>query len=148
MELTEQILDALTRVQERTELLRHGLSVVQGGLTLAEVHCVAWIVELEHANVTRLAKQMAMTRGAISKIAKRLLSKRLIESYRLPGNNKEIYYRLTETGSRLAEEHAHRHAAARRSKAALLEGYSEAELSAVLRFLTALNHLNPHKEND
>jgi DNA-binding MarR family transcriptional regulator len=118
----------------------------QGGLTLAEVHCVAWIAELEHANVTRLAKQMAMTRGRDQQDIQTAFVQAAHRKLSPACNNKEIYYRLTETGSRLAEEHAHRHAAARRSKAALLEGYSEAELSAVLRFLTALNHLNPHKE--
>jgi DNA-binding MarR family transcriptional regulator len=147
MELPGRIIDELTRVQERAGLTRHGEGVVHGGLGLTEVHCVDLIGRLERANVTRLAERMAMTRGAISKIAKRLLAKRLTESYRLPGNNKEIYYRLTEAGHRVFDDHARCHARARRAKAALLAGYSEAELSAVHRFLAALNTLDPHKDD-
>ena len=38
-----------------------------------------------------------MTRGAISKITKKLIKKGIIESYQKPDNKKEIYFRLDFT---------------------------------------------------
>lgn len=141
MDLTESILDELIRVQERADLVRHGEGETPGGLGLAEVHCVDWIGRLERANVTRIAQAMSMTRGAVSKIARRLVAKRLVESYRLPGNNKEVCHRLTASGERVFAEHRRCHEASRRAKAGLLDGYSEAEMAAVHRFLIELNRL-------
>ena len=35
-----EIIDLLTKIAERSALLRHGNSVVLDGLNLAEVHCI------------------------------------------------------------------------------------------------------------
>jgi DNA-binding MarR family transcriptional regulator len=58
----------------------------------------------EHPNVIKNSEQMDLTRAGISKINKRLLSKGLIESYQEPDNNKEIYFRLTESGQSVYDE--------------------------------------------
>ena len=51
MDLTESILDELTRAQERADLVRHGEGETPGGLGLAEVHCVDWIGQIGRAHV-------------------------------------------------------------------------------------------------
>jgi len=145
MDTAADIVNALTRIQERSNILRHGRSEVPEGLNLAEAHCIHWIGTLPAANVTRIASQMAMTRGAISKIAKRLLGKGLVESHRLQGNNKELHFRLTDSGARVFAEHTKCHAAARSKKLSLLEAYSPAEQMAVLRFLTEVGKLQENK---
>ena len=136
--IAPDIVDALTRIQERSIILRHAQGEVPEGLNLAETHCIHWIGALPGANVTRIAAQMGMTRGAISKIAKRLLAKGLAESRRMPGNNKELHFRLTDSGARVFDEHAQCHAAARDEKLALLAGFTMDEQRAVLRFLSAV----------
>jgi len=137
-DIAPDIVDALTRIQERSIILRHAQGEVPEGLNLAETHCIHWIGALPGANVTRIAAQMGMTRGAISKIAKRLLAKGLAESRRMPGNNKELHFRLTDSGARVFDEHAKCHAAARDEKLALLAGFTPDEQRAVLRFLSAV----------
>ena len=57
----------------------------------SEVHYIEYIGKNEDFNVTKLANDFYMTRGAISK-----LTKKLIESYQKPENKKEIYYKFTE----------------------------------------------------
>lgn len=52
-----------------------------------------------------------MTRSAISKIVKKLLANGDIISYQWEDNKKEIYYKLTEKGKALFDEHFIRHSA-------------------------------------
>jgi len=50
-----------------------------------------------------------MTRGAISKISKKLMNNNLIHKYKKPENDKEIYFKLTELGERLYKHHEIKH---------------------------------------
>lgn len=135
MDTTAAILNALIRIQERGDLVRHGESETPGGLSLAETHCVHWVGELPEANMTRIAERMGMTRGAMSKLTKRLEGKGLLQPRRPAGNNKELRFVLTPAGERVRAEHARCHARAWASKQAVLEDFDEAERAVVLRFL-------------
>ncbi|NCD26799.1 MAG: MarR family transcriptional regulator, partial [Deltaproteobacteria bacterium] len=84
-------------------------------------------------------ERMRMTRGAISKIVKKLIGKELVESYQVLENKKEIYFRLTENGRRLFDEHLKCHTQARCEKLALLQEFTAAEQDCILRFLSAIN---------
>lgn len=66
----------------------------------SEVHCIESIGKSVDPNVTKLAESLYMTRGAISKITKKLIKKDVIESYQKPENKKEIYFKLTEQGKK------------------------------------------------
>lgn len=79
------------------------------GYGYSETHCIDIVGSTENPNVTLISNQLKMTRGAISKTMKKLLSKGLVESYRLQGNRKEIYFRLTEKGKELYDAHKERH---------------------------------------
>ena len=139
------IIDVLTKIAEHSALLRHGDSVVLDGLNLAEVHCIDQIGGAVHANVTKIADAMRLTRGAISKITKKLLCKGLIESYQRPGNNKEIYFQLTASGRQIFEEHRVCHVKARQDKLAVLAGYNNKEQAVILKFLQDILRLNDDK---
>lgn len=134
-----QIIKSLTRIQERSDILDHHREEVFAGISLAEAHCIDKIGSIECANVTKVAAQMGMTRGAISKISKKLLNKNLIESYQKPENNKEIYFCLTEQGKKVYIEHKKCHNQAQEDKLAILSMYSEAEQLIILRFLNDIN---------
>jgi DNA-binding MarR family transcriptional regulator len=117
------------------------------------VRNVAWTIKIfidligtiEYPNVTKIANEMYMTRGAISKICKRLLKKGLVESYQRPDNNKEIYYRLTEEGRHIYNEHKKLHSQARQEKLSVINTYSEYEQSIILCFLNDINRLYNRK---
>ena len=70
------------------------------GYKPSEVHCIEYIGKNTDPNVTKLAEAFYITNGAISKMAKKLIKKDLIESYQKPDNKKEIYFRLTEHGKK------------------------------------------------
>lgn len=148
MDTANRIIEALTRIQERADLIRHGGDEVHGGLSLAETHCVHWAGSLADANVTRIAGHMGMTRGAISKMTRKLQAKGLLETRSLPDNNKEFRFVLTPAGHRVFESHLRCHAASRNAKHALLCAYTQQEQEIILSFLdkvatlAARNHDN------
>ena len=149
MNLAIQIVNSFIKVQEN--IFPHEWEATFDGINLAEVHCIDRIGTIEYANVTKIANEMDMTRGAISKICKRLLNKGLVESYQRPDNNKEIYYRLTEDGQHVYNEHQTLHSQARQEKLSLINTYSEYEQSIILCFLNDINRLYnkmPARENN
>lgn len=141
MEYAMEIINSLMKIQERSNVFRHGQENVFDGINLAEVHCIDWIGRIDHANVTKVANEMGMTRGGISKISQKLLKKGLIESYQRPENNKEIYYRLTKNGQHVYHEHKKCHSKAKQEKLVLLSTYSDKEQVTILRFLNDINHM-------
>lgn len=79
------------------------------GYSFMEVHCIEQIEKMKDANVTKLSKNFKMTRGAISKIIKKLIEKGAVAIYRKTENKKEIYYKLTEIGMSIFIEHEEMH---------------------------------------
>ncbi len=122
--------DMLSKLTESQCLDEYGYS---------ETHCIDYIGRLELPNVTKVAEHMGMTRGAISKMTKKLLAKGLIEKYTLETNKKEIYFRLTEQGQQLFDEHAKRHERWEKRDMEFLSRYSDEEVRAVLHFMKEFN---------
>ncbi|MEC0174325.1 MarR family transcriptional regulator [Paenibacillus favisporus] len=77
--------------------------------TFMEVHCIDFIEKMKDANVTKLANAFQVTRGAISKVTKRLIEMGAIERYQSPDNKKEIYFKLTDIGREIYWEHEKMH---------------------------------------
>ena len=122
--------DMLSKLTESQCLDEYGYS---------ETHCIDSIGRLELPNVTKVAEHMGMTRGAISKMTKKLLSKGLIEKYTRETNKKEIYFRLTEQGEVLFEEHDKRHRLWERRDIEFLSRYSKEDVETVYRFMKKFN---------
>jgi DNA-binding MarR family transcriptional regulator len=123
--------DMLSKLTESQCLDEYGYS---------ETHCIDYIGKLERPNVTKIAEQMGMTRGAISKMTKKLLAKGLIEKYTLETNKKEIYYRLTDQGKVLFDEHAKRHRKWEKRDREFLSRYSKEQTEILLQFMKEFNH--------
>ena len=75
----------------------------------SEVHCIEYIANNSAANVTKLATHFYMTRGAISKLTKKLINRGYLESYVKDDNRKEIYFRLTAKGQKIEQIHQELH---------------------------------------
>lgn len=138
-----KILDIFIRIQENWDVFQHKQEGILDEISLTEVHCIDSIGMTDHPNVTKIAEQMSLTRAGISKISKRLLSKDLIESYQEPDNNKEIYFRLTERGRVVYDEHKKIHDKVSEEWVSFFEGYSDDEQAAILRFFMEIDdHFN------
>lgn len=109
----------------------------------SEVHCIEYIGRHADSNVTQLAESFYMTRGAISKMTKKLMDKGLIESYQKPENKKEIYFRLTEQGQAVDRTHEQLHSTFRERDKAVFEQVTDEQFDGMLRFVeTYSRHLD------
>lgn len=143
-----RILDIFIKIQEQLDVFQHKGEGLLDEISLAEVHCIDCIGMIDHPNVTKVSEKMGLTRGGISKINKKLLSKGLIESYQEPDNNKEIYFRLTEGGQSVYGEHKKLHNKVRQEWLSFFEHYSDDEQAAILRFFTDINDFFVSKSAD
>ena len=66
-------------------------------LYVSEIHAIHTIGSNPEINLTQLAEMSGVTKGAISQMVKRLVSKRYIARYRAK-NNKEVNLRLSDKG--------------------------------------------------
>jgi DNA-binding MarR family transcriptional regulator len=105
------------------------------GYKSSEVHCIEYIGRNVDSNVTKLAESFYMTRGAISKITKKLIKKGIIESYQKPDNKKEIYFRLTEQGKETYKIHEELHKEFQKRDKAVFEQVTEEQFDIMLSFV-------------
>ena len=100
---------------------------------------IAAIGDLEEPNVTALAKTLRLTKGAVSKITKRLISSNVIEAYTIPDNRQKIFYRLLEKGRFLYEEHEKRHKLWLERDRQFLSQFTELQLEEFSKFMSSYN---------
>lgn len=109
------------------------------GYNYSEIHTIDAIGKLEAPNVTTVAEYMNVTRGAISKIAKKLQAAGLIEVYMAPDNRQKKFFRLTEQGRFLYSEHVKRHALWLERDDAFLNQQDADDLARVNAFMKNFN---------
>jgi DNA-binding MarR family transcriptional regulator len=105
------------------------------GYKSSEVHYIECIGRNVDSNVTKLAESLYMTRGAISKMTKKLIEKGIIESYQKPDNKKEIYFRLTEQGQKINKIHEELHKEFQERDKVVFEQVTEEQFDSVLSFM-------------
>ena len=109
------------------------------GYNYSEIHTIAAIGDLMEPNVTQIANYMNVTRGAISKITKKLLGQNLIEAYQRDGNKQKIFFRLTKSGRFLYDEHEKRHNLWLKRDNAFIKQFDRKTIEQVERFMGAFN---------
>ena len=138
--MTKEILSNIVRFFEKQDMLNK-LTENQrlNDYGYSEIHTIVAVKELKEPNVTAIAKQLNMTRGAISKITKKLIVKSLINTYTLPDNKQKIFFELTDEGEFMYEEHKKRHDLWEARDEAFLNGFAEEELRIMENFFNAYN---------
>ena len=113
------------------------------GYKSSEVHCIEYIGGNVDSNVTKLAESFYVTRGAISKLTKKLIKKDIIESYQKPDNKKEIYFSLTDQGKAINKVHEQLHKEFQDRDKAVFDQVTEEQFDAILGFAEKYNaHLD------
>ena len=113
------------------------------GYKSSEVHCIEYIEKNVDSNVTKLADSFYVTRGAISKLTKKLIEKGIIESYQKEENKKEIYFRLTLQGKEINKVHEELHKEFQERDKAVFEQITEEQFDIMLAFVEKYNrHLD------
>lgn len=131
--------DQLSKLTESDFLHQYGYS---------DVHSIDFIGKHKDVNVTQLAQALKMTRGAASKIVKRLLNQKLLDVYMKEDNKKEKYYRLTKQGKKIFQEHEKRHQLWIKRDTQFFKRYSAIEIQYVKEFMKDYNqYLEEQIEN-
>ncbi|HDR6218016.1 MarR family transcriptional regulator [Bacillus cereus] len=105
------------------------------GFKSSEVHCIEYIENNADSNVTQLAEAFYVTRGAISRMTKKLIQKGLVESYQKSENKKEIYFRLTEQGKEIYKIHENLHKELQERDKAVFEQVTEEDFNSIISFV-------------
>jgi DNA-binding MarR family transcriptional regulator len=74
------------------------------GLYHSERHMLDRVADNPDRNITDLARDFGVTKGAITQIAKKLEAKGMIRRYKRAANDKEVFIELTEAGREFCEE--------------------------------------------
>jgi DNA-binding MarR family transcriptional regulator len=101
----------------------------------SEIHTICVIGIMPGINITDLSVKLGITKGAVSKMAGKLVEKGLIEKYRNPGNEKEIFLRLTGRGTSAYLGHELNHQKAFAGIIREVEGMTGEQAAALFRFL-------------
>ena len=71
----------------------------------SEIHTIEFVGRYPGSNITELSDKMGITKGAVSQTVNKLVKKKFVEKFRDPGNDKEVYVRLTEKGEKARKGH-------------------------------------------
>ena len=119
------------------------------GYDHSELNCIHCIGLLDAPNVTAISAEMHMTRGAISKIIRKLQDKDVVRSYQLPDNRQKIFYSLTETGMTVFEAHKNRHAKWESVELKFFDSLTEEERHDAVAFMRRFNkYLRDHIQDN
>ena len=122
--------DMLSKLTENQCLDEYGYS---------ETHCIDYIGRLELPNVTKVAEHMGMTRGAISKMTKKLLAKGLIEKYAGDEQKGSIFQAHGSGQAFCLMSMRKRHKRWEKRDMEFLARYSVEDVRTVSRFMTEFN---------
>jgi len=107
-------------------------------LNINEVHAIDYIGRTERANVTKITQHLKVTKGAVTKITKKLMSNEYISLYQTEENKKEKYFSLTKKGEAIFIKHETLHMEAMIRDKKIFEYLNESEKEVILRFLDIL----------
>ena len=105
------------------------------GYKPSEVHCIEFIEKNVDSNVTKLAESMYMTKGAISKLTKKLIEKGLIEQYQKANNKKEVFFKLTKQGRVIFDIHEKLHKEFQERDESVFNHVTEEQFDHMLNFI-------------
>lgn len=148
MDRGEQAMGALWDVF-RKRMWLDGLTMKErlGAYHPSEIHCVAYLTAHQDANVTQLSEAFNLTKSAVSKLTKKMVGKGLIQRYQRQENQKEIYFRLTETGREINDIHEDIHRQYRQRDRGVFAQTTGDEFDAMLAFARRYNeHLDEEIE--
>lgn len=128
--------DILTKLIEENSAYDYGYS---------EIHTIEAIEDLQEANVTNISKYLKITKGAVSKITKRLVSKDLIESFKITNNKQKVFFKLTDKGRIIYEKHKKGHDLWLKRDSEFFSQFNQEEIDIICDFMVKYNQYLDNK---
>jgi DNA-binding MarR family transcriptional regulator len=104
----------------------------------SEVEFLAVVAAHSGANAGELARYLGVSNAAVSQVAKKLLNKGLLETYRRDDNRKEVFFRLTGLGKKADRGHKRRHKTIFAGFFDYCRGLDAQEFGVIIGYLDAL----------
>ena len=82
-------------------------------------------------SASELSEKLGVTNGAVTQVSDKLLKKKLIEKYKKQGNQKTVYFKLTEEGAVAYKNHEKFHADFNAKLVSYLTSLSKKEFAAL-----------------
>lgn len=109
------------------------------GINILALHVLQAIGNKQPIRAVELTEEMEITKGATSKITARLIRKNLISKEHKPDNKKDVYYQLTDLGTRIFKIHDDLHKQERADLKKLLDKFSEKQIQDTTDVLNEIN---------
>lgn len=117
------------------------LQKIAAKLSIVSFHILSALEEGEATGI-ELAAKLGVTRGGVSRAAKKLAEYHLISAFKHNDDRKKIFYSLTASGQKIAHVHDEIHQSVKKQLVKqLTEKYSEEELKIVADFLDAFHQM-------
>ena len=104
-------------------------------LSLTQFHIIELIDKNDKINNKFLAKELNLSKPAVTKSIKKLLSKNLVVELNNEENKREIYYKLTKEGEKLSFIHDELHKQAVKKYEEVLKVFDDKEMETIIEFL-------------
>lgn len=112
-----------------------GLQKIAAKLSIVSFHILSALEEGEATGI-ELAAKLSVTRGGVSRAAKKLAEYHLVSAFKHDDDRKKIFYSLTAAGQKIARVHDEMHRSVKDQLVRrLTEKYPEEELKIVAGFL-------------
>ena len=144
-----QIIEILTKINKNHDVINEKIKRVLSNsgisesvdLTIHERRTIRYIGEHKISNATSVASGLGITRGGMSKICSRLISKKLVTVSQTDGNKKEIFYRLTGVGNQIYDALMEYHRNTENKCREIIDSYSKEQQTRLLEFLGKISTL-------
>lgn len=107
-------------------------------LNINEVHAIQYIGSAEMPNVTQITEYLKITKGAVTKITKKLITNGYLTSYQIEGNRKEKYFKLTDKGQIIFNKHERIHMEAFQRDRKIFDQFDDDAKHVIFEFLNVL----------
>lgn len=141
MSTKDDVITALQNFISERENKNHNsirLDEIEIQLSLTQFHILNILHKENDVNNKTLTSLLNISKPAVTKSIKKLLTKGFIKSYRHQDNKKEIYYSLTNLGEKYAIIHDSLHQQAYYQYSQILNDFSSDELTVIVKFLNKL----------
>jgi len=135
----DNMLEKLTEVfQLFEEFNKQGFLENYGNLNINEVHAISFIGRTEFANVTKTTEFLKITKGAVTKITKKLILNEYLSVYQTEANKKEKYFKLTEKGQVIFDKHEKLHENAWQKDKKIFDQFDDDDKNVIYKFLEVI----------
>lgn len=111
-------------------------------LSILSIQVLNEIARNTNQNATDIAVELNVTRGGISRIAKRLIQDDLIKEVRKKDNQKEINYQLTDKGDAIYQVHLKLLKGIEKQHLAIIRSFNKEEQTVILDYLEKVSELS------